>query len=656
MVEQWTLPLGLWVTITVVIVVLVLRLFKSPISTASLFHVLAVLLMGVILLGPVSTAITHSAISRPKLSMIVDVSPSMSLTDGTDQSRYDTIRNVYLNEENIAQLTRTFDLSFQCFTEGLFQPSNQLKFDQPMTDGLSRLLASIMTLDQQLPQDQPLLVFSDGNDTDDAKYDTAYRNMLKQATRKMHAVAIGDAVIQPTLHGYAWASPSICQPGQTVTLHLQLQGISTLLSSRSPVITLIENGLVLATPIATQASSNMMHVTHPIKFNKPGIHQIYWQVSGQMGMPAKQYTTLVDIVDPPVNVLLLEGNPHWMSRNAARALQRDHRLNLTARYQLGDTRELQLSDNQQTTTDDALELDQREVIIMGSHAERLLNPAMRQHLYQWVSQGGGLLWLRGSDITPDTWPAALIPTQPISVTRRDALISDLALSFTFNGHAENLLRETALGQGRIMMLDESQLALTAVGDQAADLLMLRLVGAVAKPLVHGQGVLADMQLDHRDTRIGEDLSIEVTIRNTTQPQLQITLPDSTKQLITLTPDATNPLKWQARIPATQTGYHELNLLSHGNLKQAFTARPANDEMMHLTPNHDLLKQIANLTGGAYITTPQQMIDKLVTEQQHTLATQTSPIMRHRFNHPMLVLPILIFWLAGWYLHRRKGGV
>ena len=655
MVDQWLLPLGLGFTIVLVVATVLIRLYKRQTLWSVLLHGLAVILIGISLLGPMAFINTSQSTQQQKATLLVDASGSMSLKDGSDQTRFDRVLNDYLNQDNINALNRMTRLQFQCFANGVLLPSNRINLKKPLQEDSTRMISAIMLLNEQLPKDQPIILFSDGNDTDDPKFHKAYLRTLAQQHRVVHTVGLGKPVTQPTLKAYAWSEPSICQPGQVVTWHLQLNGVATLPENQLIHVVLDDDGRALSQFSPESNTQNTLRFKHQTTFNKPGIHKLDWHVfAGKTVMPLREIT-FVEVVAPPVNVLLLEGSPHWFTRNAARALQQDHQLNLTARYALGDTRELQLSDTGESAND-ALELDQREVIVLGQQTERLLNEAMRRNLYRWVSEGGGLLWLRGVPSEGKVWPKQLIPRDALRDQQRHELFGDLSLPFTVTGKAQNLLREKTMGNGRVILLDTSQLTLSAVGDRTVDLLALRLVGMVAKPLKHGQGTTADMQLDRHASRIGEQVAVTVTVRNAINPQLQITLPDGATQQVTLTPDPANHLKWTTQVPVEQAGYHVLTLPSHDNLQQAFVARPEDDEHMHLIPNHALLKAIARETGGTFFSSPGAMIDQLVNTQQQHLASQSQPIIQHRFNHPLLVILILGLWLGGWYVVRRKGGV
>ncbi|HAI10956.1 MAG TPA: hypothetical protein DCM28_04585 [Phycisphaerales bacterium] len=656
MFDQWLLPLGWFVPVVLLTLVLVLCTWNMQTRWQLLMHTLAIILTGMALLGPVAQSSTSQSTQLGKTTFLIDVSGSMSLTDDADRSRFEIVKQDYLTPANLQRLGQSMRLQFQCFNEGVYPPTPTPQLYDPLPQSGTRLFSALLTVDQQLTDDQPIVIFSDGNDADHRRpTDIGSFKALVKMTRKVHIVAMGKPANHPTIKAYAWADPSICQTNMPVTFALQLSGLATLPQNQPFVIQLIQDSQQLKQFEVRPSLRNMLTLKHTMTFNKPGIHHVQWMIPNGAGKPIREIA-FVECVDLPVNVLLLEAMPHWFTRNVARALQLDHKLDITARYALGETRELQLSGDQQSNAQDDFQLQEREVVVLGNHTADMLNEAQRNQLLQWVNDGGGLLWLRGSNLPSDRWPPELIPNQPITHVQRQQLIGDLALPFASDGKLQNLLYEKPLGKGRIIRLDESQLILSAVNNQAMDLFALRLVGAVARPLRHGQGQHADMQLDRMSARVGEKVTVQLTVRNAAIPKLQLTLPNNKTQDVELTADPNNSLKWIAHIPVEQSGMYRLNLLSHDQLQRAFVARPANDEQMHLIPNHGLLKAIAKSTGGQFITTPEQLMDTLIHQRQIQVASRQHPIIRQRFNHPLLVIPILGLWLAGWYVARRKGGV
>lgn len=655
MAEHWLMPLGFGLPLTLVIFVLLVRSWKRQDFLATMLQSLAVLLMGIALIGPMTMINEQAVVRALNCAAMIDLSSSMAITDNAQKTRLDIVRQNDFSPQIIKQLTPQVQWQIFTFAQELAASSpDQLAGSKPQGQQ-TRLLKSLRTLDRQLPKDTSIVVFSDGNDTSDEQVINAMQ-MLKNTHRVVHTMAVGQVDQQANLQSYAWAEPSICQPGQMVTLHLQLEGCTTLPQQSKLKVQLVNDGKTDPQKRSLLVGlNNSMHLTQQISFSQPGLHTLTWQVAEE-NAPSLQAFCIVECVDMPVNVLLLEGRPHWLTRNAARALQMDDKLQLTARYALGQSRELQLTDSTQAIAGGDLDFAKRDVIVLGIHTQQMLDETMQKHLLQWVIDGGGLLWLRGTQVNRAIWPSQLLADDPMPSDQAAMLFEGLHLPWQANASKKDLLRYKPLGQGRVILLDESQLALSAAGNPALDLLMVRMIGALAKPLAQGQGQWADMHLDHYAARVGDEVAVSLTVRNAVIPRLQLTFPDGVNRIIQLQQDPANPLKWACRLTIEQAGLHQLTLLSHEQLKQAFVSRPSHDEQMHLSANHALLKQIAHETGGAFFTTPDELINKLINTQQHSQIGQNKPIMKQLFNHPLLVIPVIALWICGWYVTRRKGGI
>ena len=353
-------------------------------------------------------------------------------------------------------------------------------------------------------------------------------------------------------------------------------------------------------------------------------------------------------VEDPIRVLILEAKPHWFTRNIQRALMLDSNLHLTSRHALGEHREIELSDSMQHVVSDELQLKNHDVIILGQQVHTMLTDSQQIELEKWVSQGGGLLWLRGSKIDSDLWPQSLIPQAD------DQINSLLRQRLNHDGvFPEGLLQHRQLGQGNAIRLNNDLLDGSANGDKQLNLLVTRVAHHLAKPLSPSSNLYANMQLDRHATTAGESIQIKITVRNNSVPKLTVIQPDNESVELKLQQDSLNLLVWKTEFSPKLPGVYSLNLSSH-EIKQAFTVRPIDDESMYLGTNHHLLKQIASQTGGAFWTAPQQMLDTLVNEQQLKLGKEKRAITKTYFNHPLLVIVIVGLWLLSWYFSQRRG--
>ncbi|MBN4061018.1 hypothetical protein JYU15_01140, partial [bacterium AH-315-I18] len=310
---------------------------------------------------------------------------------------------------------------------------------------------------------------------------------------------------------------------------------------------------------------------------------------------------------------------------------------------------------QQSVITDQKLLENQDVIIMGSNVEKMLNASQRQSLAQWVTQGGGLLWLRSSKVRPKLWPKMLVdPHQLQNQSNISQLLAGLSLPIK-NQNTQPLLTHWQVGQGHVLKLNDALLNLSVSQNQQMNLLAIRMANWLAKPLETGQGRQAQMHLDRHAALAGQTITITLIVRDNVHPQLQVTESDGTTRTLSVKPDITNPLQWFSDLTLQKPGIYWIDLLSH-DIKQAVNVRLADDEAMHLSANHTLLRKIARQTGGQFWLSPKQMIDGLKDSQMQHLAKQSQPVSRPCFNHPILVISIISLWLGSWYLTRRKGGI
>jgi hypothetical protein len=366
-------------------------------------------------------------------------------------------------------------------------------------------------------------------------------------------------------------------------------------------------------------------------------------------------TASVNVLDQPVNVLLLESQPHWVTRNVARAIQLDSQMHVTARYGLGDVRQLEIGQSQQQAASDQIIFDQWDVILLGKGTEDQLNEQARKQLAQWVKQGGGLLWLRGLPENSTHWPESLLPDSDMPTDEVQRMLTNLNLPDDIKKHL-NIRTTNATSQGSVWQIDLDALNLPAIQATAMDQLVLRLIQSLSKPLAVESGAWASMTLDRHAARVNDHVQLDLLVLDNRQPKLQITEPDGNIKLLALTSDTTNPLRFFAEFTLNQEGAYHFNLTSHVLPAQAMHVRQAASEAHHLAANHGLLKMITEQTGGHFWQDRKQMVDDLEHDHQSRLATQTTRVWEDCFNHPMLVLLVISLWLGGWYLNRRRGGV
>jgi hypothetical protein len=652
---EWSLPGGVWMPVVLVVGLALIRIFSRQDVLSLSMQTLAILLMGIMLLGPMQTTYVHYTTPTQTYHVLLDHSASMAQSNGTSQTRWQQVLDEVVQDPNRLDTWHELQWQWTVFA-GDWASCPESDLQQIKPDGQqTNLLGALASVSDSLPADESIIVVSDGNQSTPGDLGQVI-NQLKKQGHTVHTLGLGKPATQPQLMADAWAEPSIGTPGQVVQLHLQIRGLATLPAGVLLPVTVLEDDNVIAEFQLPASSLDANRLTQPIKLGALGMHRYTWQIN-HPAFTAMPPIAFVHCVRQPVKVMLLEARPHWLTRNASRAMQMAPNVQLTARYAMGDSREIRIDEatQDQTAAHTDLQWLKQDVTILGSQTHAMLNASMQSQLLDWVRQGGGLLWLRGSEVDASHWPAALLPDDPLSDDAVQTLLSDLPLSLVPGTTAKNILKIRHLGQGLILMLDDAKFELAAVPTPAMDLLVIRLVHWLAEPLSPGQGIKADMQLDRYAARSGESVQVTVTLHDLRQPHLEVTNPTGVVAPLSLKRDPNHPLQLTGSLQVDQPGMYQLVLVSH-QLHQAITVRPASDEQMYLATNHALLKTIANQTSGQFETSPAKLIQQLRDQQYHQLAQSSEPISSMRFNHPLLALPVILLWLGSWYLQRRRGGV
>ncbi len=653
MFDQWSLPLGIGAVVCLTVITLfVCFWFKQRMGW--LMHILAIGLAGLMLMGPQQNLRRSSQTDITHCHGMVDISQSMAQTDGKEHTRLQQLQQDVLNTQAIHPNISDMKWNWSTFgNQPAFTSLDSLSALTP-EDQATNLLQTLSQLDQQLPKDQPIIVFSDGNSTETRQTLTVI-DQLKNNHRVVHAFAVGKPATQPEIKAFAWAQPSVIQKDTQTTLYAQLHGLSSLDGVSDITAKLYDQQTIIAETTQTSDSLNAMQFDFPLTDLDVGLHVYRIQITDAQSREMATATASVNVLDQPIKVFLLESSPHWVSRNAARAIQMDPHIQFTARYGLGERRQLQIGQAKQQISDHDIAMDQWDVLLLGKDTQTQLDEQAREHLAKWVDQGGGLLWLRGLPENQRDWPARLIPNTVMPSETVNALLADLNLPIEVRQQLAIKIKRTASG-GQVWAIDLDALNLPAIQSPAMDQLILRLVNRLAKPMSVETGSWARMTLDRHAAVMDEQVHINVLVLDQQQPMLQVTLPDGETLTVTLTADTANPLHYTVTYEPTQTGAYVFHLASHTLPAQAMHVRPVGMESQHLAANHGLLQLITEQTGGHLWHDHEQMINDLKLDHQRRLAPQPTRVWQDRFNHPALVILLLSLWLGGWYLNRRKGGV
>ncbi len=290
------------------------------------------------------------------------------------------------------------------------------------------------TLQSGSPLGHAVLMISDG------AHNVSATESVLQAAREANAMAtpvytmtLGTSIGMKNMSIVAKANRMIAFPKNPLTLRVLL-GHNSLAGNTTKVQLYKEDVVIQSQSIRLHSDPN-----HEIKFTiEEGATEpieryriVASEIEGEVTSADNQTTILVQRLDSPIGVLILEGKPYWDSKFLARNLAVDPVVELTTIVKLGAGRYLQkkvireeskdkpgLSDIVETVRNDwsiekelasplesAELLDKYRLIILGREANAFLTDSAVETLRNWVSKSGGcVLCSRGA-------PAEQVPSK-----------------------------------------------------------------------------------------------------------------------------------------------------------------------------------------------------------------------------------------------------
>lgn len=223
---------------------------------------------------------------------------------------------------------------------------------------------------------------------------------LRAAGVPVHVVGVGSPRPAPDVAVDALVAPAAVLPGDTVDLQVSLAAIG--FADRSVQVSVRDAGVLLAAADATLTSDGAS-MTIPVRLDEPGLRQLEVRVaapSGDRVAGNDADAVVVQVREQPARVLHFEGEPRFEVKFVRRALGGDPALSLASLVRTGDNRFLRLGtrDAQELASgfpNDARELFQYQVLILGSAEVAAFSAAQLDLLEAFVARRGGSLLLLG---------------------------------------------------------------------------------------------------------------------------------------------------------------------------------------------------------------------------------------------------------------------
>jgi hypothetical protein len=380
----------------------------------------------VVLLNPLWLEPIPPPAGKPLLTVLLDRSASMRITDVGEESRL--AAGAKIAQLLPKTLSGQFDVQVQTFA-AITSPSSPDEISKVSAEGQSTDLARAISesLDGERPQGQAMVLLSDG-----------IHNAPGGSAAVMQSVAAARAMAVPiyttTLGGSAGLKDldltlnrqqELAFISQKVPLRVNLRQRGTI-AAEAEVVLLQESKEIDRQKIrvpADGAASTVFQVSQP----KTGLYR--YEVRCQ-NFPAEATsennasTFVLRTVDRPVRVLLLEGKPYWDAKFLMKTLAQDASLEIDGIIRVSEGRFLQrnlrlakqavvgsedLQRLREETTEilkgppavlnDAAQLGAYQVIVLGRDAEEFLTDEVLERLRTWISKdGGSLICYRGAPV------------------------------------------------------------------------------------------------------------------------------------------------------------------------------------------------------------------------------------------------------------------
>ncbi len=383
---------------------------------------IALLAMRLIVIGAIATLLMGPSAAppplpkavRPRLHVLVDTSQSMLTKDMAQRSRISAVQEAWLTPERVEELSQVSRPDFYEFDDTLRAALiDKLRGDeQAVAAGRATHLAQSVRqcVEQSYGESEgvAILVISDGRDSADAPMGRL--GLLARARGiPIHTVCVGG----PTMQKDMVVSVS---PGQRyllagsegyIRVRVDQQGMDAAIAG------LVQQGQ----PLQVHMECDGVTQSAPLDFNGQGLATVDLAISqdtaGEYSYkvwvdpladdfePANNTQhAFVEVVEERVRALLLEGEPFWETKFAARALRKDPRVDLTfISYVSADKQVVILNDPSDVEVKAPASLEDLcayDVVILGRGLERLLPAEVRAALVEYVGdRGGNLVFARG---------------------------------------------------------------------------------------------------------------------------------------------------------------------------------------------------------------------------------------------------------------------
>ncbi len=691
-----------------------------------LLRLIAIALVCIFLFQPM----TEESIPRrhPKRVALVAVDSSLSMEekDGINQaSRIDTAKRL-LSESGLLgsgeSENEIGEVRFFSFDEDARTFAGNNLINLGATGGTTRFHSSMTSVLNTLKTSEYCVgtfVFSDGHDFENvAPGRTSQLARARQAP--FFTIPIGKQQTIPdiTVNIASFSPYTFVRQTATVQASVRLTGSA----DPNPIrVELLREGEVIRERKVTPFSGTDTTVAFEVSEDQSGQYEYEIRatpLTGERELGNNSAFTFLNVTDAKIQVLLIEGAPHWDTTFMRRTLGGNSRIELTSVISLGKGKPLLSTtapadaENPGPLTVPSSEADFRKypLIILGRDVDRVLEPDAIEAMEKAVTDGGAtIVFARGKpgmnvvfdDLSPALWldnaagPVRLVsgksnttvvplevldsapggaealPNLPIAaqlgetktLAAVEAMAEDTALqsqspAFVHRRQGAGQVMAVSVGGLWRWSLNAKSEASNNVYDKFWNQLLLNLIArSNAKPSDRVQLSVSSANIK-RGERIHFALHAHPDRPITEMPRLSILLDGEETSILPLnqeTPDS----PWKGSLVMEKTGrFRGQAQVGNEAVDCRFVVYEEKRETTETTPDFVYLRMLAESSGGQLL--DESTLKETVTQlsQAAVLESNAPPIIKRKSAWDNAWVFYLLFGLLGteWFLRRRWGMV
>jgi hypothetical protein len=345
------IPLTLWASLALGAVALLvwygrdarLRLARGRFLGVMSLMAIGVALPLVILLNPLWMERLPPPEGKPLLTVLVDSSASMATPDsGGGTTRYQAA--VVAADALAKQLQDRFEIDVQTFAETT-APADPTQMASKTPNGVHTDLAAALeaNLHEDRPQGQAIALLSDGIHNAGSERRVLEAAQLASAmSSPIFTQLVGGAAEVRDLAVEVRSPQELAFVGQRIPIRVILQ--SRGLNGATAKIELREGDKVVERRQTTIAGGQRQEVDFSVVHDDSGLYRYEVHVEpidNEATLSNNQCLCLLRVVDEPIRVLLVEGNPYWDTKFLVRTLGADPSIELVSIVRLAENRFLE---------------------------------------------------------------------------------------------------------------------------------------------------------------------------------------------------------------------------------------------------------------------------------------------------------------------------